>query len=539
MFFGTFRGEETTEELSKISALDSVASMRLDRLGLEGVTSLVGDVLAIRPAPMIFCKFLARCSEGNPFFVGEYVRAAVESRMLWRDDEGAWQVGEEADEGAAMSNYEALPLPSSIRLLVQQRLGRLSRNARKIARVAAIVGRECPLALLRPATGLGEEQIADALGELARREMMDIETSRVVRFAHDRLREGARGQIRPSRRPGLHRRVAKAYEAVTDTEITGAEVASHWEQGGEPETALPYYLAAARKERDHYAWSEAETCYRAYLRLAPDSSPNTVQARWELGDQVLCTRGALRQAIAELDEALVGARRAGAPELEARIIGSLGKTYRITGPMDRARAYLEQARQACEQALTVFREIGDPRGEGIAMKLLATLHLEQGQMERARELADGALAIHRKTGFRPEEGAVLGDLALLALMAGGDTGAAAALGCEGEAIYAPLGNKVVLGEMLCIRGHIELAADRSGSALLARARELAEAAGAGPDSALGKAIQKLQRATAAFEAGEHCGLFRGHKIEDIPEGLRRWLVDAGHLAPDRAGLPKA
>jgi hypothetical protein len=75
-------------------------------------------------------------------------------------------------------------------------------------------------------------------------------------------------------------------------------------------------------------------------------------------------------------------------------------------------------------------------------------------------------------------------------------------------------------------GYLALAGDRSGRALLERAQALAEARGAGPDSELGKAVSKLRRACAAFEAGEHHRLFRGDLIEDIPEGLRRWLRGA-------------
>ena len=62
--------------------------------------------------------------------------------------------------------------------------------------------------------------------------------------------------------------------------------------------------------------------------------------------------------------------------------------------------------------------------------------------------------------------------------------------------------------------------------------QAAAAIHAGPGSELGQAISKLRRAIDAFEADRP--LFRGECVEDIPEGLRRWLANSGQLR-DAAG----
>ena len=71
---------------------------------------------------------------------------------------------------------------------------------------------------------------------------------------------------------------------------------------------------------------------------------------------------------------------------------------------------------------------------------------------------------------------------------------------------------------------------------LRQALELVQGLNAPPAGELARFAACLQRAQAAFTAGEHHRLFRGELIEELPEGLRRWLVENGHLDRERAGL---
>ena len=63
------------------------------------------QMLALRSPPEVFVGFLARESEGNPFFVGEYLRTAVAEEVLSRHD-GRWQVLEHSEEEATEAVYE-------------------------------------------------------------------------------------------------------------------------------------------------------------------------------------------------------------------------------------------------------------------------------------------------------------------------------------------------------------------------------------------------------------------------------------------------
>jgi hypothetical protein len=163
----------------------------------------------------------------------------------------------------------------------------------------------------------------------------------------------------------------------------------------------------------------------------------------------------------------------------------------------------------------------------------AGLHQAQGRMKQARGLYEQALAIHRELGHSRLEGIMLGRLADLLRLEGSELSNAGGLAAEGETLVSAVGDKLHLGVMFCVRGHIALAGGQSGRQFRHRAQALADEVGAGSASELGRGIAKLRRAQEAFEAGEHHRLFRGELPEDLPEGLRRWLRETGQLSDQK------
>jgi predicted ATPase len=70
----------------------------------------------------------------------------------------------------------------------------------------------------------------------------------------------------------------------------------------------------------------------------------------------------------------------------------------------------DEALRAQEEALALYRDAGDRRGEGLVLGMLGLLHFRQGRIEIARRQLRAALAIHREAGNRWWEGIVLGNL---------------------------------------------------------------------------------------------------------------------------------
>jgi hypothetical protein len=142
LVFGTYRAEEVGGTLGPL--LEAYRErggepIHLDRFGNAQVASMVSDMLALPSPPEAFTAFVARQTEGNPLFVAEYLRLAVEEGALSRDDAGRWRV-DGPGEGAAA--FETLGLPTSVRQLVGRRLDGLSEAALRCLDAAAVLGRE-------------------------------------------------------------------------------------------------------------------------------------------------------------------------------------------------------------------------------------------------------------------------------------------------------------------------------------------------------------------------------------------------------------
>ena len=199
-------------------------------------------------------------------------------------------------------------------------------------------------------------------------------------------------------------------------------------------------------------------------------------------------QGRMDEARAHFKAALAIHREVGNRPVEGLVLANIGVAYRDQGRMDEARAHLEAA-------LAIHREVGNRRDEGFVLGNLALLHREQGRWDDARLNFEAALAAHREVGNRRHEAAVIGSLADLLLRQGQVAEALVMLG-EGEAILRQVADLMELAKLLCIRGHAELKQGSLDAARRARdeAESLAATTGAGPDSALRRAIAQLHAA---------------------------------------------
>ena len=165
---------------------------------------------------------ICRHTEGNPFFVLETQRALCESEEL-RLEEGGW---------VATTPPDDLPVPDSVRHVIEMRLTRLSAEARKVLEAAAIVGRTFDLDVLARVRGQSEVATLEALDELLRRRLVREGSGffgKDYEFTHHLLREIAGDRLAEARRRWLHGEVAEALVALrSEAPAINAEVAYHY-----------------------------------------------------------------------------------------------------------------------------------------------------------------------------------------------------------------------------------------------------------------------------------------------------------------------
>ena len=260
----TYRSEEATDALRAIAALPHVRQITVPRLGPDAVSEMVGDMLAMPEKRDDLAEFVSRQSEGNPFFVTEYLRAAVAERVLYRDGRHSWQMPGQARD--APKQFESLALPGSLREVIEQRLHRLSPAGQQAGLAAAVLGRETDVEVLREVASLSDEASVGAVDELLRRQVLEQTDEGRVRFVHDKLREVAYAQAPAERIVQLHGRAGKAIETRWDG---GAQANEHWATIGHhfaaaklPETAAKYLKLAADHARATFANEDAIRLYR-------------------------------------------------------------------------------------------------------------------------------------------------------------------------------------------------------------------------------------------------------------------------------------
>ena len=318
LILGAYRSDEVGAHLRQLLLRPATGIIELGRLDERTVGVIVGDMLALARPPRPFVRFLAEQSEGNPFFVAEYLRAAVEEGLL-RREEGTWRFVDRADRGCgaeggaliqlaerasgadlgergsdpslqaeAASSFEALPLPRSLREIVGRRLMGLGEAARGLLEVAAVLGREVDAALLAEVDGGAPEAALEALKELAARQvLLPVEGGR-HRFAHDKLREITYGQIPTTRCRAIHAAAAAALERQLTTSpllaLHYSELAHHWTAAEVWPKSIHYLEKAGEQALRDFSNREAIRFFRQAIALGARAAepPAPLQlARWE------------------------------------------------------------------------------------------------------------------------------------------------------------------------------------------------------------------------------------------------------------------
>ncbi len=268
----TYRSEEEQQALRLHRSLLSAAPvLKLDRFDETLVGAIVRDMLGVTELDERFVRFLAQRSEGNPFFIAEYLRTAVAEGLLQRDQAGRWRLAALSDadlaeaEGRKPSGLTGglapfrfsqpeqgggiLLLPASLRQLVARRLEGLPPNARAVVELAAVLGREVEADLLQLASALPDADFLEAMTVLVRRQVFEEREVNHYRFDHDKLREIAYEQIATESRCQLHARVAQVIESRHGASEHFAQfyatLAHHWRRSFTDRLADPENTARA------------------------------------------------------------------------------------------------------------------------------------------------------------------------------------------------------------------------------------------------------------------------------------------------------
>lgn len=405
LLVGTWRSEECPPRLRVLIDSKKAPLVTLGRLEEPELSELIGDMLGNPDLPPQFASYLMRQSNGNPFFVQEYLHAMLERQLLGRNQVGRWEVKGATDK-RGVPRYEQLPLPGSLRSLMEGRLAILPALSIPVLQAASVAGRVFSASLLRSLLPIDEATFYAALQELRRAHVLEELRDHRYRFCHDKLREVTYGRLDATQRQQLHARVAEQLERRYPEAFTrGADVLGmHWERGGQPERARRCYKAAADDAAARFALDSAVRNLHAYFRLASDVTAEDVRIRIRLGGY-LSRLSRRTEAEEQYRRALEDAQKLNNPLLVGQCLVSIAGTAWQHGRLDEAEVLNHQAIELARGA--------SPPYLVTAYNSLALITMDRGNREEARRLFQLALHHVEESETRSELGSILGNLAAL------------------------------------------------------------------------------------------------------------------------------
>jgi DNA-binding CsgD family transcriptional regulator/tetratricopeptide (TPR) repeat protein len=220
--------------LGELGRLPSTVTVGLGRLGRADLAELAAARLGHPPTPGDLDTLVERTG-GNPFFA----------------------------EQILASGGPAALVPARLRDALLARLAGMPPAAVAVLRLAAVAGDVVDHGILAATSGLDEDELLRAVGELVDRRLL-VGFDSGYRFSHALVREVVYDQIVPGERMSLHRRLA---EAMTAASGVAATLAHHWGRAGNRPEALAASVVAGREAEAAGAFSEASEHYERALAL--------------------------------------------------------------------------------------------------------------------------------------------------------------------------------------------------------------------------------------------------------------------------------
>ncbi len=395
LLLATFRDTEAevpealAETLADLRRSDDVVRIRLRALSAEEVRDFVQRAVDARPGTDLgeLPDAITELTGGNPFLVCELWRALLETRIVDFVD-GTPKVTRPLTE---------LGTPESVREVVSQRLARLSPATTGVLELAAAVGAEFELDLIRGASGLAERDVRATLDESVRSGLVDELSGHRLsfRFTHELVRRAVYDRLTAVRRAELHLRVGEAREQAEGRSARAlADLAHHFTAAaplGGVERAVEYNILAARAATEALAFDEAARLLQTALELGLDDETRRAQVLLELG-YARHRAGRASDAFGAFTAAADIARELGDAEMLARAAIGYEEAAWRPGAVRDATDLLEEASAA----------LGDQRSElrvGLLSGLARALDLRGDQL-RGAVVRNTAIELARKLNDR-------------------------------------------------------------------------------------------------------------------------------------------
>jgi predicted ATPase len=314
---------------------------------------------------------------GNPFYLEEVVRSLMEAgAVIPRPEKPA--------EWVVTAKISQITVPVTLHAAIVARIDRLTEDARLALQMAAVIGRQFRVELLRHLAH-AESEIEMWLAQLERGGLVrpgDLSVDPTFSFPDALVQEVAYDSVLVLNRQQLHRQIGEMLETAYPDEIDKNTelLAYHYSHSDNPDKALKYLKEAAIKAEARYANATAISYYKKILDIQRQRGDTGAQANalyamgfraYEIGDYP--------NARAWLDESVQLHRANHDPKSE-------GWSVLYLGMVDLKQGHYSAAAHNHQYALDSARQRGDRFQEGIHLTNLGRTVMRMGNYPRAMQL---------------------------------------------------------------------------------------------------------------------------------------------------------
>jgi len=428
LIIGSYRDD------GQFSLPDLGHTIQLQRLNEQEVADLSVAMLGEAAQKADIRNLLHKQTEGNAFFLVEVIRAL-------------------AEEAGDLDKIGSIQLPENVFTqgvyeVVQRRLARIASDDLPLLRIAAAIGRELELAVLKKIS----PDLEAWLYRCSSGNILEVQEER-WRFSHEKLREGVLENLDPTDKAAIHRQAAEIIEGLyADQPDRAAALAYHWEGAKNPDKQLIYSLKAGEyayltsdntkalayfqtalllldglkpvdrvgQESKIYLWL-AQASLRLgqgeqaldYIQKSLDRAENeSVKA------DAICFRGQVRNRQGEYPDAILDLTQA--LTIYRALEDQMGATLALTGL---GQAYLYQGRlqegmDSLQAGIKISRDMENVERIGVTLLNLGPLAASMGDFESGQRYLEESLAIFQQLGYRNSMAGALLHLGMTAHMQG-------------------------------------------------------------------------------------------------------------------------
>ena len=407
LIIATYRIDEATGGRSPINhvvadleAQGLCDTIELSRLDEDSIREYLKRRFKLGKDLPSLASLLFKATEGHPLFLVSLVQLFVQRGDIR-------QVGDEWRFNTPTDRLQ-IAIPRTVAAVIRRKLAALDDTNRRMLQYASVEGLEFSTAVLASLLGtdpiLLEERLdvvtksPRLISALGAERFPDGTWGTRYQFVHSVYQNVVYGELTPSRKADLHRQVGerlRRLNAERTTGIAAAQLARHFKEGRDSNSAFEDHLQAGDHSMTVSAAREAETHYAQAIALA-NVEGTAVESRalaialWKRA----ITRGFLGSAagaMTDFSEALIVASKTGDRDLMFDI--RVGMVY--------AHAVAEQIDAALSAAANLEQDVEPPPGGVKRLRYLlahSQLQIACGDLDKAASEADSAVALGRDLG---------------------------------------------------------------------------------------------------------------------------------------------